>query len=186
MLPAAPGDVLAVWTSASWSANLIRAGYALRGKIAYANHVAVITHQDKRGRWIGVQGEPGGVSLVDMTPWLKDARTRSNHAQPRPVSRGQLGAFLTTCAKSVGIRYDWVGIAEDGLTDLGVADLTGTVNKWWEQQLADGHLPGEVVCSSLAAAAYDLVGWAHPDTGDERCCQPGDWWTWSDQQLWKH
>jgi len=49
-----------------------------------------------------------------------------------------------------------------------------------------GLLPGHVVCSSLAAMLYDLpqVGYAHPDLGQERKCEPADWWNWSDEQLW--
>jgi hypothetical protein len=47
-------------------------------------------------------------------------------------------------------------------------------------------LPGHVVCSSLAAMLYDLpsVGWAHPDLGDERQCEPADWWSWSEARSW--
>lgn len=186
MLPAAPGDVLAVWTSNAWFNDLIRFGYALRGKTSVANHVALITHQDVHGRWIGIQGQPGGVGLVDVTHWLSDSRTRSNHAQPKPNTKGELTAYLAACAKAIGIRYDWVGIGEDALADLDVPDLSAEVNRLWEHQVADGHLPGEVVCSSLAAAVYCLpqVDWAHPDLGTERLCQPGDWWNWSDQHAW--
>jgi hypothetical protein len=180
-----PGTVLAVWTSASWTSNFIRAGYALRGKPSLANHVAIVTHRDKFGRWIAVQGQPGGVSLVDVTPWLKDKRTRANTAQPRPGGQAVMDAFLASCAKSIGIRYDWAGIAEDGVADLQIHDLSHYVNTMWEDQLKHGRLPGEVVCSSLAAALYSLSGWAHPDFGDERRCQPGDWWGWNDQELWK-
>ena len=78
----APGDVLAVWTSSSLTSDLIRVGEALRGLPAVANHVAIITHQDQKGRWIGIQGRPGGVGLVDCTYWLSDSRTR---VQPRPA-----------------------------------------------------------------------------------------------------
>jgi hypothetical protein len=33
---------------------------------------------------------------------------------------------------------------------------------------------------------YELpqVGYAHPDLGQERKCEPADWWNWSDEQLW--
>jgi hypothetical protein len=43
-----------------------------------------------------------------------------------------------------------------------------------------------VVCSSLAAMLYDLpsVGWSHPDLGDERACEPADWWRWSENSGW--
>jgi len=40
--------------------------------------------------------------------------------------------------------------------------------------------------AALAAMLYDLleVGYAHPDLGRERKCEPADWWDWSDRQLW--
>jgi len=186
-LPAAPGDVLAVWTSSGLAANFIRAGEALRGLPALANHVAIITHQDTKGRWIGIQGQPGGVGLVDCTAWLGDSRTRTNHSQPRPDDKGQLAVMLASCAKSLGVAYDWVGIAADALADLHLTDLSDAIDHLWRIPSDHDLLPGHVVCSSLAAALYDLpeVGWAHPDLGDERGCQPADWWKWSDGTGWK-
>jgi hypothetical protein len=70
------------------------------------------------GRWIGIQGQPGGVGPVDCTPFLSDVRTMSNHDEPKPDDRRQLASFLASAAKSLGIAYDWVGIAEDTLDDL--------------------------------------------------------------------
>jgi len=164
---------------------MIRVGEALEGKPAVANHVAIITHRDSLGRWIGIQGEPGGVGLVDCTPWLSDSRTRSNHAQPRDTG-APLAFFLASAAKSVGVNYDWVGIAEDGLDALHAENLAALIDHLYRWPASHGQLPGEVVCSSLAAMLYDLpqVGWAHPDLGDERKCEPADWWDWSDRQLW--
>ena len=81
-LAAAPGDVLAVWTSSDLASDLIRVGEALRGLPAVANHVAVVTHQDQHGRWIGIQGTPGGVGLVDCTNWLTDSRTGPTTPSP--------------------------------------------------------------------------------------------------------
>jgi hypothetical protein len=78
-LPAAPGDVLAVWTGDGPLQDLIRVGEVLDGLPAVANHVVIITHQDQVGRWIGIQGQPGGVGPVDCTPFLSDARTMSTH-----------------------------------------------------------------------------------------------------------
>jgi len=197
-LPAAPGDVLAVWTSGSLSSDLIRVGEALAGQPAVANHVAILTHQDKRGRWIGIQGQPGGVGLCDCTPWLADSRTRSNHAQPKPDDHGQLTALLASCARSLGVAYDWVGIAEDALGTVHAETLAGLIDSLWSwpgggaKDLLPGTgggsvVPGHVVCSSLAAMLYDLlaVGWAHPDLGAERRCMPSDWWDWSDRQAWR-
>ena len=168
------------------ASDLIRVGVALRGLPAVANHVAIITHQDQKGRWIGIQGAPGGVGLVDCTPWLSDSRTRSNHEQPKPDDHNQLTVLLGSCAKSLGIQYDWVGIAEDTLTDLNLTDLSAVIDPLWRWPSDHDLLPGHVVCSSLAAMLYDLpqVGYPHPDLGQERTCQPADWWNWSDKQLW--
>jgi hypothetical protein len=186
-LPVAPGDVLAVWTSSSLTSTLIRVAEALKGLPAVANHVAIVTHQDPGGRWIGIQGQPGGVGLVDCTAWLSDSRTRTNHSQPKPADKGQLTTMLATCAKSLGIQYDWVGIAADALEDLHVPDVSQFLDRLWRFGKPADLMPGQVVCSSLAAAVYDLpqVSWAHPDLGDERCCQPADWWKWSDSAAWK-
>lgn len=185
-LSAAPGDVLAVWTGNSWPAQLIRLGALIAGKPTPASHVIGITHQDTKGRWIGLQGQPGGVGLVDCTPFLSDSRTRSNHAQPRGNDHGQLLTLLASAARTIGVQYDWVGIAEDGLLDLHITSLAGEINKLYSWPASNDVVPGDVVCSSMWAALYDLgeVGWAHPDLGTERVCQPCDWWLWNDQRRW--
>jgi hypothetical protein len=185
-LPAARGDVLAVWTGNGMFEDLIRVGEALDGKPAVANHVVVITHQDQVGRWIGIQGQPGGVGPVDCTPYLSDVRTMSNHGQPRPDDHGQLVTFLASAAKSLGIAYDWVGIAEDDLDACHAEDLSKLIDPLWRWPSDRNLLPGHVVCSSLAAMLYDLpsVQWAHPDLGAERECEPADWWQWSETRAW--
>lgn len=185
-LPAAPGDVLAVWTGDNIAEKLIRLGEFLDGKPAVANHVIVVTHQDQVGRWMGIQGQPGGVGLVDCTPYLSDSRTRSNNAQPKPDDHGQLASFLASSAKSLGLGYDWVGIGEDALAALHLEDLSAAIDGLWRWPSEHNLLPGHVVCSSLAAMLYDIpeVGWAHPDLGSERTCEPADWWQWSDNQAW--
>jgi hypothetical protein len=185
-IPAAAGDILAVWTGSGVVQDFIRVGEALLGKPAVANHVIVVTHQDAKGRWIGIQGQPGGVGLVDCTPFLSDVRTMSNHAEPKPDDRGQLTSFLASAAKSLGIGYDWVGIAQDALDACHLSDLSGLIDPLWRWPSDHDLLPGHVVCSSLAAMLYDLssVGWAHPDLGDERQCEPADWWQWSQDQAW--
>ncbi|MEZ0366827.1 hypothetical protein ACAG26_24440 [Mycobacterium sp. pUA109] len=182
MLPARPGDVLAVASDNSLFARLIRLGARLQGKPDIAGHVVIVTHQDpKSGAWMGVQGQPGGVGPVDVTRFLKDHRTRSNYAQPR--SAGQLSVFLAAANKAMGTPYDWVAIAQDACDALGVDDLGELLDPIWDWPT--GAMPDHVVCSSLAAALYRLVGWAHPSTGDERNCAPCDWWAWSDTQAWK-
>jgi hypothetical protein len=185
-LPAAPGDILAVWTGGDLTQDLIRAGEALAGKPAVANHVIVVTHRDRLGRWMGIQGQPGGVGLTDCTPFLSDTRTESNHDQPKPNDRGQLSSFLASAAKSLGIGYDWVGIAQDTLDAFHLEDLSAVIDPLWRWPSNHNLLPGHVVCSSLAAMLYDLpsVGWTHPDLGTERACEPADWWRWSQARSW--
>ena len=184
MIDGAPGDVIAVWTGNSTWQNLIRVGEALRGLPAVANHVIVLTHKDRLGRWVGIQGQPGGVGLCDAQSLLSSSLTRSNHAQPRDCSQGQDKVFLAACAKSLGVQYDWVGIAEDTLTGLHVPDLAAAIDPLWRWPAKKGLMPGHVVCSSLAAALYSEVGWKHPDLGSERRCEPADWWKWNDQGGW--
>jgi hypothetical protein len=183
---AAPGVVLAVWSSGGFGGTMIRVGEVLRGKPGVANHVAIVTHQDGKGRWMGIQGQPGGVGLVDCTPWLKDPRTRSNYDQPRPNESRQLDTLLASCARSMGIQYDWVGIVEDTLGALTLSDLSHDIDPLWRWPSDHDLLPGHVVCSSLAAMLYELpqVGYKHPDLGTERNCMPADWWDWSDSQGW--
>jgi hypothetical protein len=185
-LPAAPGDVLAVWTGQGLAQDLIRLGEAMEGKPAVANHVVIITHQDQAGRWMGIQGQPGGVGPADCTPFLSDSRTRSNPDEPKPDGHGQLTVMLASAAKSLGISYDWVGIAQDALDAFGAEDLSALIDPLWRWPSNHNLLPGHVVCSSLAAMLYDLpsVGWAHPDLGAERRCEPADWWRWSDTRTW--
>ena len=182
MIEAAPGDVLAVWTGNSLAQILIRAGEALRGLPAIANHVIVVTHQDTQKRWIGIQGQPGGVGPVDCTRVLSSSLTRSNNQQPRDLAKTP--QFLASCARSLGIAYDWVGIAEDTLNALHATDLSAAIDPLWRWPSKNGQLPGHVVCSSLAAMLYETVGWTHPDLGTERVCEPADWWQWSDQHQW--
>jgi hypothetical protein len=186
ILDAGPGDVLAVCTARSLASEIIDVGEMLQGKPGVANHVVIVTHQDQAGRWMGIAGQPGGVALCDCTPCLSDRRTRTNHAQPRPDDHGQLTVFLASCAQSLGIAYDWVAIAEDALTALGVRNLAREIDPLWRWPTGHGLLPGHVVCASLAAALYGLpeVGWAHPSLGAERTCEPADWWDWADGLLW--
>ena len=186
-LPARPGDVLAVH-GGGLAGDLIRLGERLEGKPAPSGHVIIVTHLDAMGRWIGIQGQPGGVGLVDCTTALNDAVTRSNNAQPRASDDNQLTVFLAATAKSLGLKYDWVAIAEDTDIALRAPDLAALIDPLWRWPANHGKLPGEVVCSSLAAMLYDLpsVNWAHPALGQERRCVPADWWTWADRQQWEN
>lgn len=181
-----PGDVLAV-AGDGLGGWLVSVGQAMAGKPSLAQHVVIVTHRDQKGRWIGIQGQPGGVALCDITPYLNDRRVRSNGLQDKPDDHGQLTAFLAGCAQSLGLKYDWVGIAGD-IAGVIAPDLSAEIDRLWRWPVYKGVLPGAVVCSSLAAMLYDLpqVGWAHPDLGKERMCEPADWWDWSDGEVWRH
>lgn len=185
-VPAGPGDVLAVY-GGGLAGDVIRLGESLLGKGGHSAHVVIVTHQDAKGRWIGIQGQPGGVGLADCTALLNDSRTRSNHAQPRFCGDGEEKVLLAACAKSLGISYDWVGIAADAAEALHAPDLSAELEKLWAWPSDKDVLPGHVVCSSLAAMLYDLPGvdWAHPGLGAERTCMPEDWWNWSNGAQWK-
>jgi hypothetical protein len=188
---AAPGVILAVSTGTGPIENLIRAGEALEGKEAVANHVILVTHADVKGRWIGIQGQPGGVGLVDCTPFMSSPWARDNYAQieamaPQAGFPAQLTMFLASCAASLHVGYDWAGIGEDVAGALHLNDVSSLVSRIYQWDVPGGRMPGDFVCSSLAWWQYDHVGWAHPDPapGQGETCEPADWWAWCDQELW--
>ncbi len=180
-----PGDVLAV-AGGGPGGWLVAVGQAIAGKPSPGSHVIIVTHQDVKGRWMGIQGQPGGVGLADCTPYLSDRRVRSNTRQPRAEDKNQLTIFLAGCAQSLGLKYDWAGIAED-VSDVIVPDLSREIDELWRWPADKNLLPGHVVCGSLASMLYDLphVDWAHPDLGRERVCIPADWWNWNNDEGWK-
>lgn len=188
-LPAAPGDVLAVSAGPWWCRKVIELGERMRGLPAAddrVDHVAIVTHLDSQGRWMGIAGQPGGVGPCDCTPYLQAPLTRTNFWQPKPAEGSpEMNAFLASCAKSLGIAYDWISIAEDGLDALHLHDLSDWIDPLWRWPGPGGQLPGHVVCSSLAAALYEKAGWPHPDIGSERICEPAAWWGWNDQHQWE-
>jgi len=188
MIEAAPADILACYGGpGSVAQRLIRIGGVLKGHTGVANHVKIITHQDQLGRWMGIQGQPGGVGLTDCTPDLANPLTRSNHGQPRPGGPKALDAFLADCAKIFGVQYDWVGISMDTLQSVGADDLARLIDHWWRWPAAkDGLLPGHVVCSSAASILYSRRGWAEP-TGkaEDRTCTPPQWWDWNSTRQWE-
>lgn len=186
-LPGKPCLILAIGgAGGSWPQKLIRIGDIIRGQPGLANHVAIVTHLDAVGRWIGIEGRPGGVGLVDCTAYLNSPYTTSNWDQPLPGGQAAQTRFLAITAKSLGIPYDWTGIAEDTLDAFGAEEVARLIDPLWAWPAKDGQMPGHVVCSSLAAAAYKLAAWAHPDLGSERNCTPGQWEAWNTGQQWKN
>jgi hypothetical protein len=185
MIAAASGDILAVVNRGrSWFGNLILFFEHLQHKPDIADHVVILTHQDELGRWIGIEGRPSGVGLVDATPYLSDTRTRSNHDQPKPGD-GNLAVFLASCAKTLGVDYDWVGMAADMFDAIHLQDLSEDLARIYAWPTENNVLPGHFVCSSLAAWLYKEVGWTHPNMGSERLCEPADWWVYSDTMGWE-
>jgi hypothetical protein len=183
MLPAAPSDVLAVWTGNGPVQDIIRIGDVVEGRPAVANHVVGLTHRDKRGRWMGLEGRPGGFGLVDATPYLSDPRTRTNHGQPRTPD--DVTFLLAGAARLTGTPYDWVGIGEDDLLALHLDDMAAAVDRLWAWPVHGGLLPGHVVCSSAWAWLYAARSLARPALGRERSCTPGMWWDFNNGELWR-
>lgn len=185
MITPLPGMVLAVWTGSSWTQDAIRIGDVLEGKPAVANHVVGITHQDKAGRWIGLEGRPGGFGLVDCTPYLDDSRTRGNHDQVKDFGEPQVKFLLAGAAKLTGTPYDWVGIAEDDARAMRLEQLIPAINELWRWPTKGNLMPGHVVCSSAWAWLYRYAGEPHPEMNQERVCTPGDWWQFNDSNAWR-
>jgi hypothetical protein len=183
MMPAAPGDVLAVWTGSGITQDLIRIGDVIEGKPAVANHVIGVTHQDAHGRWMGLEGRPGGFGLADCTPYLNDNRTRSNHGQARTADQNK--GLLAGAAQLTGTPYDWVGISEDLAHSLDLDALQAALDQLWRWPTKNGLLPGHVVCSSAWAWIYHHFSLACPEATDTRICTPGDWWQFNDSQAWR-
>lgn len=180
----APGDIVAVLGSRGTFSKLIRFAAWLQRKPDHIDHVVIVTHQDAHGRWIGISGQPGGVAMCDVSRYLRDPLTNTNHDQPRPDDKGQNAAFLASCAQSLGVSYDWVAVVGDTLNAFHLADLSNELERLWRWPTTSNELPGHVVCSSLAAMLYEHVGWAHPDLGSERVCLPADWAAWNEHQAW--
>jgi hypothetical protein len=184
LLAVGPGDVLAVASTAAIFSRMIALFEGWAGKPTVSTHVVIVTHQDKNGNWVGIQATPRGVGVCVVDGFLADPRTRTNHAQPRTDDRGQSQTFLASCALSLGIPYDWIGVAEDIASTLHLHDLSHHLDEWFNWERPPASQPSHVVCSSLAAELYGRVGWAHPDIGVERVCEPGDWVLWCDQRGW--
>jgi cell wall-associated NlpC family hydrolase len=173
----APGDVWAVDTGSSLSARLIRVGAVLAGQPGIVNHVVGVHHQDRRGRWWGVEGRPGGVGWADLGRYRRGPLARlgnSNAAQPKTAVQRQ--AVCAAAAALVGVPYDWAGgIGADALDALGLGDLAGVLDGMWGWRRG-GTAPGHVVCSSLYAWVYAKAGLSGPR--GERCT-PASWWTFN-------
>lgn len=156
------GDVLCT-RSGGLMPTLIRLGQAFRGKPNIVNHVAVVHHLDAKGEWVCVEGRPGGVGWAPAAKYLESPWTLSNARQPKTWD--QRKAVVESCEALIGRAYDWGAIALDAAQAVGI-DVPFRWSGTWDA--------AQVVCSSLAAYAYQHVELARP-AGALRTITPGDW-----------
>jgi hypothetical protein len=157
-----PGDVFAVHSGNNY--DVIQFGESLMGEPNMDNHVAGFVKWDGKVPW-GLEGRPGGVGWVDMRKYIGHPFAYNNVAQNR--TEATRVTVASEAVEMIGTKYDWEMIGGSALGALHVK----LYNLTWPH----GLVPGEVVCSSYWAYLYDTVQWAHPNTGDERQCDPGDW-----------
>jgi hypothetical protein len=173
-----PGDVMAVTGKPWWDpfSMAIRAASLASGHPTWINHIVVFHHTDAAGVPWGIEGRPGGVGWADLREydnhWL-----RSNRSEIKTPD--QRSAICTRMEKLLGVGYDWLAIAEDGLDDLGQMP-------WFagKQATTPGAVPQHVVCSSAAAWAYQDLGLKYP-TLAYRLCQPYHWYELFKLQGWR-
>lgn len=168
-----PGDVL-LTRSGGFAAFMIRLGAAFRNRPSLSNHVAIVHHADANGTVWVLEGRPSGVGWRSATDYLASAWTMNNRAQPKTAQ--QRAAVCETAMALIGTPYSWSAIAEDAGQAFGLTDI-------WARKDKKGKVPGELVCSSLAAYAYSKAGLEHPAGGD-RNVTPGDWCSFLIEHRW--
>jgi hypothetical protein len=168
-----PGDVLVTRSNSLFGA-LIRLGAAIRDQPNLGNHVAVVHHTDKTGTVWVIEGRPGGVGWRDARDYLASRWTITNSEQPK--TEAQRALVCRSVHAALGTPYDWFGIERDAAEALHLPDLWA--EKW------DSHVPGHVVCSSLAAWAYAKAGLACPPYDDLPRTTPSDWDQWCITRAW--
>ena len=171
-----PGDLL-ICDGTNDFAKIIEIGAVLDGQPA-ASHVAIYHHTDSNGVAWAVEGRPGGVGWRDAHDYDRDPRTITNAAQPK--TEGQRNEVCMYAVKLLNVKYDWLGgIAEDAALALHLPPL-------WKPDPVTGQVPAHVVCSSLAAWAYDRAGLPAPSPGDWQHVTPGAWALFIKQRGWEH
>ena len=158
-----PGDLLAT-RGDGWTSALIRLGAALLDHPNMINHIAIVHHRDATGTLWCIEGRPGGVGWRDAQGYLGSHWTLCNTTQPK--SDKQRAAIAKGAEALIGTEYDWAAIA----ADAGQAFRLGQA---WSLKWRDGQVPGQVVCSSLAAYLYDKTDLDHPP-GDRKV-SPANW-----------
>ena len=180
-----PGDVLLVrLPSTSLSVRivewLISLGATLRREPPQWTHVIIAHHTDEAGVFWGIQGQPGVVGWVDLTPYLAAGSTAlTNSAQPK--TKGDRKLICDALLPLVGVaEYDWVAIGVDAVIATGAlawADpIWKAVGRW------GSTAPGHVVCSSVADWVYGRTGLKAPAAG--RFTTPGDWAQFIQRGAW--
>ena len=167
-----PGDVVTIQGDSFFS-KLIEVGSVLRG-MPSASHVAVVTHRDPAGTLWGKEGRPGGVGDVDMMSYVRNPLSFANTEQP--LTDLQRAGIVAIVNKLNGTPYDWAAIIEDAGLAFGLKDI-------WKEKV-NGVLPGHVVCSSLAAYAYDRNEAPAPHPADYRHVFPADWAKFIEEKGW--
>jgi hypothetical protein len=165
-----PGDVLAV-RSPGTAGRLIRFGAAMRELVTgqpepnLQNHIAIMHHVDKAGTLWVLEGRPGGVGWRQADDYLHSPWTLTNAGQPKTAA--QRAAVCKTAEAMIGTAYSWQAIVEDAGVAFGLHAV-------WAQK-PGGQVPGHIVCSSLAAFAYDRAGLPAPEPQDYAHVTPADW-----------
>jgi hypothetical protein len=159
-----PGDLLCV-RSPGLAGKLIRIGEEMASQPGLANHVAIVHHLDAHGTCWTLEGRPGGVGWRQADDYLKSPYTVTNIGQPKTLT--QRSAVCKTAEAMIGTAYSWEAIAADAGMAFGLKDI-------WAEKV-NGTLPGGIVCSSLAAYAYDRNSLAAPNPADYAHVTPADW-----------
>lgn len=168
------GDVICTRTN-TFFGRMIRFGAALRDEPNTVNHVLIVHHRDPKGTLWGLEGRPGGVGWVAITPSLvRGTYVIANTAQPKTQEQRFLVAKASE--RLIHAPYDYEGILLDGLDAIHI-DLWG--GDWGPKP------PVHVVCSSYADWCYDKVGLASPGTRFDRLVKPADWAAFIDARGWR-
>jgi hypothetical protein len=160
-----PGDLLLVHTTRP-AARWINFASALAGTPSMVDHVAIAHHRDDTGTLWVIEGRPGGVGWRDARAYLTSSYTLTNARQPKTPQQRETIAGIAQGL--LGTPYDWEGIITDAMASIGAHEL-------WRQNWRDQGPPGHVVCSSLAAYAYEACGLDIPPRHAARATTPADW-----------
>jgi hypothetical protein len=157
-----PGDLLCV-RSPGLAGKLIRIGEEMAGQPGLANHVAIVHHLDAHGTCWTLEGRPGGVGWRQADDYLASPYTVTNVGQPKTLT--QRAAVCKIAEEMLGTGYDWESIAAD-------AEGAFNLHLWQPSAWVNGRVPGHVVCSTLAAYAYQKAGLDGPQG---REAEPSGW-----------